>query len=237
MKLLRIVFLVYGLGITGFAGWFGLVEYRAFLQRNGLADTFSGQVSFTDLRFISTRTIASEQKQMLYCLNGQKDYHNTLSSKDIQDGFARACLDRADGILSTSPSRSLAHLERADALRRLKRNNEAADALAQAQMTGAYENWMAIIRVRIALHIAAGDKPNGFSGDPTAVPPELRNQMLSLASKDMALLVASPKYNDRLAMIYNSTPEFSDWFITVIEEQPASAQRRFLAAVKRVGGS
>lgn len=147
MSILRVACVIFGLCLTGAAGWFGIAEYRAILQYNTSPSTFFINSDAKALQLISTRAISSNQKQMLFCLNRQNDTRNLLSGVDVQRGFAQACLIRTENILSTSPSRSIAHLERADALHRLGQNAEALDALARAQTTGAYEGWVASVKV------------------------------------------------------------------------------------------
>ncbi|MEJ2002945.1 MAG: hypothetical protein P8X77_16490 [Maritimibacter sp.] len=237
MSMIRVTYAVFGLSLAALAGWFGLVEYQGFLQRSKPPAEFFTQTDPAQLHFAPTRAIKSNQQQLLFCLNQQKSYGNLLAPEAFQQGFARACLSRAEQILASSPSRGLAHLERADALRRLGRGADAMAALAEAQSTAARENWMALARARIALRIAAGDTPGGFPGNPETVDPTLRDRALDLAGIEIAQLSSSALYADRLAALYRSKPLFSDWFIAIVEQQSEQAQRQFLSAVRRNTGS
>ncbi len=230
MTRIRITILICGFGLAGFAGWFGSIEYLSFLQRSREPAVLFGPTATAPIQLAGARSVPSQLQQMTFCLNQQKTLKFLIAPQAIRQGFSTACLTRADQILAHSPSRSVAHLERADALWRLNETAEALDALGRAQATGAYEGWMAAVRARIALSIASGETPDS-TGVATNV--DTRTRALALAAKDIAVLADSPQIEDRLVPLYRNAPTLRDWFIGIMEMQSVRAQQRFLGNLKR----
>ncbi len=217
--------------MAGFASWFGSVEYLSFLQRSREPAALFSPIATESIQLAGARSISSQLQQMTFCLNQHKTLKFLIAPLAVREAFSTACLTRADQILAQSPSRSVAHLERADALWHLNRTGEALDALERAQASGASEGWMAAARARIALSIASGETPESSGG--ASVDADTRARALALAAHDIAVLADSPQIEGRLVPLYRNAPALRDWFIGVMETQPPQAQERFLANLKR----
>ncbi len=225
LSLARIVLLAAGLTLAATAGRFAQAELAHLAAQKAAVASGEAAGDARQWRFAEVRALPSQLDQMLFCLNTQKTLAFARAPAARRQSLTRACLARADAILSRAPSRSVSHLVRADALLRLGDVAPSAAALERAQQTGAREGWMAVGRLRTALTLLA-----------TAVPPQLtppaRVRIERLARRDLALLAATPALGTQLAMLYFRNTRDQAWIAEVIETRPEADQRNFLRALQ-----
>lgn len=170
----------------------------------------------------AARSVEGQREQMIACI-GRLRAIDAAQAGRSGAAEAQSCLGLAESILARSPTRSAAHLVRAVSLQSFGETERAAAALDMARATGANEGWLAVVRIRAALMIAAD-----------AGPSNIRKGMELAAATDLAVVAGPGRLSARLALLYHEAGARKDWFITEIEALSVPAQTAFLHAVARL---
>lgn len=222
--LTRLAVAGFGLAVAAISALLAVTEIDGRQQlshmQNALRTADTPQVP----HLLPMRTLDGERRQMLFCLNGQTSAAFFRLPQPARHDVATACLTRAQEILTQSPSRSLAHLVRADALLRLGELDAAVSALQRAQATGVREGWMAVVRLRLAFRML----------DMPTLMPRHHDALRGMARADLALVANAPELADRLAVLFLHSGLHRDMMLEVIEGQLGTTQASFVNAVDRV---
>lgn len=157
--------------------------------------------------FAITRQMSQCDDWMTWTLAG-------FSTEQTRQNIATACETRADDILASSPTFSLAHLVKAGAARNRSETGAVVQALSLAQMTAPFEGQLATRRLRMLF----------FSG-PDAIAPSLES--------DVKVVAQSQDFVGFLARFYWRYPERRPWLTEVFETLEPEAARRVFRSIRR----
>lgn len=152
-------------------------------------------------------------RQMLQCDDWMVWIFAGFSTEQARQNLATACETRADEILASSPTFSLAHLVKAGAARNRSDIPAVVEALSLAQMTAPFEGQLATRRLRML-----------FLSGPDAIAPSLES--------DVTVVAQSSDFVGFLARFYWTYPERRPWLTEVLETLDPKDARRVLNRIK-----
>lgn len=169
-------------------------------------------------------SIASERLVLDNCVRTISSLYGRLQPSDRKQAVARSCLEAADEITEANLSSSYAWYVAALSAERLGDTVGMAERLAQSQVTGPNEQWIAELRVPLAEdHLAALDSRTRANHE-----------------RDLRMLVASTRGIFSIARRYVGVASFRERITAIVEAMPEAEQRRFVARVEaasRTGGT
>ena len=188
-------------------------EFSAVMASPSVSEVYSIAADEVPKLPNATSTFAIT-RQMEQCDNWMTSIVAGFASEQALQNIAIACEARADDILASTPSFSLAHLVKAGVARTRSDADVIVQSLSAAQITAPFEGALATRRLRLF-----------FLSGPDVTATSLEN--------DVKVVAMSPNFRPFLAQFYWTYPERRTWLTEVFEALPPNAARRVVATIKK----
>lgn len=212
MNIFRNLLVIAGISSAAIALFTIRSEYDAMMVQTDETQIFISAMQEEPV-FASSLSYASQNAQMRSCDQQMNSVVGPLFGQTAMGNIASGCADRADEILATTPSLSIAHLVKANVFAQGGDTAAMIDAYQISHDAAPNEGWLATRRLRLALRV----NPALF-GD--------------AARNDARTMIESNIYRPYLAEYYQSNPTQRDWITASVEGVDAKFLRSFLNLVR-----
>jgi hypothetical protein len=216
MKMFRITIVFGALAVMAGSVVIGRAEFFAYQADAAFFDPQMLEFRQINPGFIPY-AISSQVRSMNRCYDSQTSLAARLYPKPDRGALAQLCLLRAQKILTTSPSMSVAHLAAAVSYLRLGAQARFDRALTLAQQTATFEGWLASRRVDISIVVFE----------------QLSDEARDGFERDVSVLLGKRSTRKIVADRFVRFPAVQDLVLLVAEQQPIQVQKNFLNEVRK----
>ncbi|PRY78058.1 hypothetical protein CLV80_10420 [Yoonia maritima] len=212
MKFYRHVLIAVAALSVIFSGYVARSELKVMVRDRDEVTAFLSALQSSP-KFEDAMSHASYVRQMTHCDDLMSSVSGVLMGPEALSNIAHGCLERAQQVLRSTPTMSLAHLVKADAQYINGDNELAIAALQVSQQTAPAEGWLATRRIRLAIKLGPDD-------------------LGASAVSDARLMVQDRVYRPYLARYFVATPEVQNWVIGAVSEINGRDLRLFYDLIK-----
>lgn len=205
-------------GLGGIAIILAVSEYKAFQMARLPMPEFVSRSQNEKAGVLPSASLRSQIAQMTECIDSQQSILFGINGADVRDAYAAACLSKANEVLVSSPTLSVAWLARSVSLKKLGNDEDASEALLHSAKSAPREGWLAGRRLRAAM--AGGD--DGRTSD-----------LLDRLGDDVLLMLEEHRLREAMVEIFHRAGKRQDQLITILEQAPLEQQRAFLNLMRQ----
>jgi len=208
------------LSIVAFSAYFTRKEMGAMMRSQNDAEVFLSAMAAPPA-FERSLSNISQFHQMTQCDNHLSSVIGALMGQSARSNVADGCAQRAEEILESSPTLSVAHLVQANAAFVNGEISAAVESLRVSQATAPSEGWLATRRLRVSFAIGA-------------------QALGETAALDAQLIIKDLVYRNYLVTFYQERPQHRDWIAEATMDIEGPYLRDFFNLVRSAsmeGGS